>query len=105
MLEGCDPDCGHSQQYFSVRDHWFWKLYELQPFITSELFRSHCTHISSPVFVGYITVWPRGPKARALAPDWPDSDGAPAFCRRVLARSSSSRLRGRNRGCTAGSLQ
>src|SRR5258708_30387650 len=50
MLEGRDASGGHSQQYFSVRGRWFWKLYELQPFITIELFRSHCAHISSRVF-------------------------------------------------------
>jgi hypothetical protein len=51
MLEGRDADCGHSQQYFSVRDRWFWKIYELQPFITTEFFRSHSTHIGFPVMV------------------------------------------------------
>lgn len=51
MLEGRDAGRSHSQQYFSVRDRWFWKIYELQPFITTEFFRSHCTHISSPVMV------------------------------------------------------
>src|SRR5205814_5673867 len=49
MLEGRDAGCSHSQQYFSVRDRWFWKIYELQPFITTEFFRSHCTHINPPV--------------------------------------------------------
>ncbi len=52
MLEGRDAGCSHSQQYFSVRDRWFWKIDELQPCITTECFRSHCTHMSPPVIVG-----------------------------------------------------
>src|SRR5882762_6222839 len=36
MLEGRDAHRGHSQQYFSVRDRRFWKIYELQPFIITE---------------------------------------------------------------------
>jgi hypothetical protein len=46
MVEGRDTNGSHSQQYFSVRDRWFWKNYELQPVITTEFFCSHCTHIS-----------------------------------------------------------
>src|SRR4029077_1319960 len=59
MVERRDAGRGHSQQYSSVRNRWFWKLHELQRFITTECFRSHRTHISSPVFVGCISVWPR----------------------------------------------
>ena len=32
---------------FPVCDRWFWKIDELQPFITTKFFRSHCTHIIS----------------------------------------------------------
>ena|SRR5882724_4621068 len=53
MVEGRDAGCGHSQQYFSVRHRWFWKIYKLQPIITTEFFRSYCTHIRSPFLMGY----------------------------------------------------
>src|SRR2546425_6810594 len=58
MVEGRNAGCSHSQKDFPIRGRWFWKIYELQPFITNELFCSHCTHSSSRVFVGWITVWP-----------------------------------------------
>ena len=50
MVERCDAGGSHTQQYFSVRDRWFWKIQELQPFIATEFFRSHCAHIISLVF-------------------------------------------------------
>ena len=36
MIEGRDAGRSHSQQDFSVRDRWFWKIYELQSFITTK---------------------------------------------------------------------
>jgi hypothetical protein len=48
MVERRDAGRSDSQQYSSVRDCWFWKLYKLQRFITTKLLRSHCTHICSP---------------------------------------------------------
>src|ERR1700680_2638942 len=65
MVERRDAGRSHSQQSSSVRDRWFWKLYELQRFITTKCFRSHCTH-SSPVCVASISVGPRGPRAFAF---------------------------------------
>src|ERR1700730_18143443 len=52
MVEWCDAGCSHSQQYFSVQGRQFRKIDRLQPFITTECFRSHCTHISLSFFVG-----------------------------------------------------
>src|SRR5258705_12807303 len=49
MVERRDACCSQSQQYLSVRDSWFGMIDELQPFVTGELFRSHCAHFSSPV--------------------------------------------------------
>jgi len=51
MLKGRDTGCSYSQQHFSVRHRWFWKIYKLQPFIATELFCSHGTHVGSPVFL------------------------------------------------------
>src|SRR6266851_4124383 len=51
-----------------------------------------------------ITVSPRAPNPTASL-DWLDPDRAPASCRKVLAPSSSSQRRVRNRGCIDGSLQ
>ena len=51
MVEGRDAGCRHAQEYLSVRNRWLWKIDELQPFITTELFRSHGTHMSFLVFV------------------------------------------------------
>src|SRR4051812_18391358 len=48
MVQRRDASRGHSQQYSSVRDHWFRKIDQFQLFITAESFRSHCTHVSSP---------------------------------------------------------
>src|ERR1700730_10387810 len=49
MVERRDAGRSHAQQDFSVRDRWFWKIDELQSFITTEFFRPHCTHIRSPI--------------------------------------------------------
>src|SRR5438876_2055852 len=54
MVERRDPGRGHSQQYFPICNRWFWKLYELQPFITTKCFRCHCTHIISPLIQAFI---------------------------------------------------
>src|SRR5712692_8549820 len=54
MVERRDPGRGHSHQYFPICNRWFWKLYELQPFITTKCFRSHCTHIISPLIQAFI---------------------------------------------------
>src|ERR1700751_3051936 len=48
MVERRDTGCRDSHQYLPVCDRWFWKLYELQRFITAKFLRSHCTHIGSP---------------------------------------------------------
>src|SRR5271168_5143740 len=48
MVERRDAGRGDSHQYSSVRGRWFWKLYELQRFVSTKLFRSHCTHTDSP---------------------------------------------------------
>ena len=56
MVERRDAGCSHSQQYSSVRGRWFWKIYELQSFITTEFFRSHYTHISSTLLSG-VAFW------------------------------------------------
>ena len=69
MIEGSDPGCSHSHQHSSIRDRWFWQIDELQPFITTKLVRSHCTHLRSPNFV-LRYVWPprnRRPRDRAVA--------------------------------------
>src|ERR1700751_4854282 len=47
MVERRDTGCRDSHQYLPVCDRWFWKLYELQRFITAKLLRSHRTHIGS----------------------------------------------------------
>src|SRR4030088_3505131 len=52
MVEWCDAGCSHSQQYFFVQDRRFRKIDRLQPFITTDFLRSHCTHISLSFFVG-----------------------------------------------------
>src|SRR6266481_7507633 len=69
MLQGRDADGGHSQQYFSVRDRWFWNIHEFQPFITAELFRPHCTHIGLLCHGGEIThAFLRAPQSAAAVP-------------------------------------
>src|ERR1700687_2164815 len=79
MIERGDASRSHPQQYFPVRDRWFGNIYELQRFITTKLFRPHCTHISSPVFVGCISVWPRGPGALTCVSINSRTSGPPAF--------------------------
>src|SRR5437588_2150224 len=54
MVERCDTGRGHSHYYFPICNRWFWKLYELQPFITTKCFGSHCTHIISPLIQAFI---------------------------------------------------
>jgi hypothetical protein len=50
MIERRDTCSCDLYQDFSVCKRWFWKLYELQRFISAKLLRSHCTHIGSPFF-------------------------------------------------------
>jgi hypothetical protein len=50
MVERRDAGCRDSHKHLPVCDRWFWKLNELQRFITAKLLRSHCTHIGSPFF-------------------------------------------------------
>src|SRR6267154_2333987 len=47
MVERRDAGRSDSHQHFPVCDRWFWKLDELQRFISTKLFRSHGTHVSS----------------------------------------------------------
>src|SRR5216684_3689533 len=79
MVERRDAGRSHSQQYSSVRDRWFRKLDELQAFVTTECFRSHRTHISSPVFVGCISVWRHGPGAFTFVSINSRTSGPPDF--------------------------
>ena len=55
----------HSREYFSVRNHRFWKIYKLQSFITTEVFRFHCAHIVSPFSMSLLTCAAR-PQPRRL---------------------------------------
>src|SRR5438552_13564850 len=54
MVERRDTGRGHSHEYFSVCDRWFWKLDQLQRLITTKCFRCHCTHIISPLIQAFI---------------------------------------------------
>src|SRR5438477_9856489 len=54
MVERRDTGRGHSHEYFSVCDRWFWKLDQLQRLITTRCFGSHCTHIISPLNQAFI---------------------------------------------------
>src|SRR5882757_11189430 len=65
MVERRDAGCRDSHQHLPVRDRWFWKLYELQRFITAKLLRSHCTHIASPFSMSLLTCAAR-PRPRRL---------------------------------------
>src|SRR5271163_580031 len=66
MVERRDAGRRDSHQYSSVRDRWFWKLYELQRFITAKLLRSHCTHITSPFSMSLLTCAARPQPRRIL---------------------------------------
>src|SRR5438128_10668617 len=54
MVQRRDTGCGHSHEYFPICDRRFWKFDELQPFITTKCFGSHCTHIISPLIQAFI---------------------------------------------------
>src|SRR5579863_6808224 len=65
MVERRDTGCRDSHQYLPVCDRWFWKLYELQRFITAKSLRSHCTHIAFPSSMSLLTCAAR-PQPRSL---------------------------------------
>src|SRR5256886_17682143 len=54
MVQRRDAGRGHSHEYFPVCDRWFRKFDELQPFITTKCFGSHCAHIISPSIQAFI---------------------------------------------------
>src|SRR6266513_896919 len=54
MVQRRDPGRRHSHKYFPICDCRFWKFDELQPFITTKCFGSHCTHIISPSTQAFI---------------------------------------------------
>src|SRR2546426_10680003 len=54
MVERRDAGRGDSHKYFRVCDRWFRKFDELQPFITTKCFGSHCMHIISPLIQAFI---------------------------------------------------
>src|SRR2546427_11862503 len=49
MVQRRDAGRGDSHQHFPLRNRRFWKFDELQPFITTKCFGSHCAHIISPL--------------------------------------------------------
>src|SRR2546421_11435802 len=54
MVQRRDTGRGHSPEYFPICNRRFWKFDELQPFITTKCFGSHCTHIISPLIQAFI---------------------------------------------------
>src|SRR5436309_6305633 len=54
MVQRRDAGRRDSHKYFHLCSRRFWKLYELQPFITTKCFRCHCTHIISPLIQAFI---------------------------------------------------
>src|SRR5207245_7777475 len=54
MLQRRDAGRRDSHKYFSICNRRFWKVDELQPFITTKCFGSHCTHIISPLIQAFI---------------------------------------------------
>src|SRR5438093_13766573 len=54
MVERRDAGPGHSHEYFRLCNRRFWKFDELQPFITTKCFGSHCTHVISPWIQAFI---------------------------------------------------
>src|SRR5256886_13803863 len=54
MVQRRDPGRGDSHQHFPLCNRRFWNFDELQPFITTKCFGSHCTHIISPLIQAFI---------------------------------------------------
>src|SRR5438046_6003804 len=54
MVERRDTGRGDSYQYFSVCNRRFWQFDQLQSFITTKCFGSHCAHIISPLIQAFI---------------------------------------------------
>src|SRR4029077_8011269 len=54
MVQRRDAGRGHSHEYFPLRNRRFWKFDELQAFITTKCFSSHCTHLISPLIQAFI---------------------------------------------------
>src|ERR1700720_1445687 len=82
MVEGGDACRGDSHEYFSLGKRWFWKFDELQPFITTKCFGSHCTHIISPLIQAFIP-----PSTVRFAPVMYEDSG-PATKATIAATSS-----------------
>src|SRR5438876_12111137 len=54
MVQRRDAGRGDSHKYFSLCNRRFWKFDELQLFITTKCFGSHCAHIISPSTQAFI---------------------------------------------------
>src|SRR5258705_8452795 len=54
MVQRRDAGRGDSHKYFRLCNRRFWKFDELQPFIATKCFGSHCTHIISPLIQAFI---------------------------------------------------
>src|ERR1700730_10804541 len=78
-----------------VLKHLIYRVLSVQPSISSD---------ALSVIAMKLRVLPRAPNPTASL-DWLDPERAPAFCRKALAPSSSSRRHVRNRGCIDGSLR
>src|SRR5438309_4204703 len=77
-----DAGRGDSHKYFRLCNRRFWKFEELQPFITTKCFGSHCTHIISPLIQAFIP-----PSTVRLAPVMYEDSG-PAINATSAATSS-----------------
>src|SRR6266403_1943797 len=81
MVQGCDAGCGDSHKYFRLCNRRFWKFDELQPFITTKCFGSHCTHIISPLIQAFIP-----PSTVRFAPVKYEDSGPATNATRCLTR-------------------
>src|SRR5437870_12914963 len=82
MVERRDAGRCHSHEYLPVCDRWFRKFDELQPFITTKCFGSHCMHIISPLIQAFIP-----PSTVRFAPVMKEDSG-PATNATIAAISS-----------------